>query len=212
MLGIVRTFGVSNMRFQLHITESLQGFGLRWDESPVGFLAVVNYHSYKRALEAVKSEDTESARAIDTIMNSGGAPVTEKRELFQRWRGWKEGGVLLYIYCHSTGDRLALSAEETIDVQEWVDQLGPIGEREGPIGVVVLNGCFTATGSTGGGFLEATGGDNFCGFVGTEAGGARSLCVEIRIGVGETAAHDRHASGKDRGGNAPGSLAFEYTV
>ena len=139
-----------------------------WDESSVDVLAVVNSTAYRQARAAVKQRDPEVAKAIGGIMNANGKPATTKANLFRRWRNWTKGAVLLYFYCHSTGTKLAISADETIDVQEWMDQLGPRAEGEGPLCLTVLNGCFTAAGGVDGGFLEVTAGDNFCGFVGTE--------------------------------------------
>ena len=140
-----------------------------WDESSASLLAVVNSTAYGQALGAVTRRDPDVAKAIRAVMNANGRPITKKAILFRRWRNWTKEAVVLYFYCHSTGTALALSANETINVQEWVDQLGPRDESEGPLCLTVLNGCFTATGGVDGGFLEVTGGDNFCGFVGTES-------------------------------------------
>ena len=58
--------------------------------------------------------------------------------------------------------------------------------------IVFLNGCHTAVGDPGGGFLEATGGSGFCGFIGTETGipdvfalrfGSAFLCQILRGGT-----------------------------
>ena len=140
-----------------------------WDASALGFMAVVNSDTYEAAQATVRKSDPEGARAIDAIMSYAGTPITTTGELVSRWRGWQEGNVLLYFYCHSSGDTLALSRHETIDVLEWDQHLGPAEEGDGPVGLVVLNGCFTAAGGDYGGFLEATAGDNFCGLIGTEA-------------------------------------------
>jgi hypothetical protein len=76
---------------------------------------------------------------------------------------------LLSFFCHASGTSLCIGAEDlsaTLFEQRFArDEPSDTA----PPTLVFLAGCETAIGELDEGFLEATGGPGFCGFIGTEA-------------------------------------------
>ena len=97
-------------------------------------------------------------------------PKDSKRKLIRAWK--KDGNKigLLYFYCHANGTRLSFGLDDEISTSDLRLELKREGASlENPPCLVFLNGCHTAVGESTGGFLAATGGQGFCGFIGTEA-------------------------------------------
>ncbi len=96
-------------------------------------------------------------------------PVYKKAEVFDAWKAKRNEIDMLYFYCHADGTKLALG-QDVISIDDFHlrltrDEATP----NNPPCIVFLNGCDTAIGDLHGGFLEATGGPGYCGFIGTEA-------------------------------------------
>ena len=98
-----------------------------------------------------------------------GAPVGSKAELLEAWSKREARLGLLYFYCHANQTRIAFSTSDELDTIEFKNKYRKMSEdANAPLCLVFLNGCHTAVGASGGGFLEATGREGFCGFIGTE--------------------------------------------
>jgi hypothetical protein len=74
---------------------------------------------------------------------------------------------LLYFYGHSDQTTLSFGAGKKVNFIDFGYKYRKVTYP--PLCLVFLNGCHTAEGDETGGFLEVTGSDGFCGFVGTEA-------------------------------------------
>lgn len=129
-------------------------------------LPVLNKDSFDAALEAVSQDERT------TIAELLGAPTRAAFSADEFQRRWKAATTeigLVYFYCHADGTRLALGVTDQIDIDQLalMSRARERGQRQTCL--FFLNGCGTALGSAGGGFLEATVYPGFCGFIGTEA-------------------------------------------
>jgi hypothetical protein len=95
--------------------------------------------------------------------------ITSSKEFFATWGQSHAQIDLLYLYCHAKGNKLALSGEDEISITKFQLEVNHDPPQNYPVCLVFLNGCQTAIGAEGGGFMEATGSLGFCGFIGTEA-------------------------------------------
>lgn len=96
--------------------------------------------------------------------------IYESKDLFQRWERVRSEINLLYFYCHADENKLELSPQDIIEMEDFIRKVSRPGTSIGKSGCMVfLNGCVTAVGKRTGGFMEATGRSGFCGFIGTEA-------------------------------------------
>lgn len=96
--------------------------------------------------------------------------IFSKGDLLNEWNRNKNDVDMLFFYCHADGTSIAFSGSEKLSMYDIKENLkrDARGELPSPC-LVFLNGCSTASGSSDGGFLEATAGNGFCGFIGTEA-------------------------------------------
>lgn len=140
--------------------------------STFGTLAAANPTLLAQAEKDLANECAVAGRPFVPLDEKCGGVVTSLGALDDAWRkrGAKIG--LLYLFCHANRTALqfsdSLSATNKLDTihfgRTYKKQLAP------PPCLVFLNGCHTAVGSERGGFLEATAGDGFCGFIGAETG------------------------------------------
>ena len=107
--------------------------------------------------------------AVDAVLTCKGDLINTKKELADRWVAALDAPAIVYFLCHANETSVALSRNEGISHFDWASTFHRSSETGGGATVVVLNGCNTAVGSEKGGFLEVTGSDGFCGFIGTEA-------------------------------------------
>jgi hypothetical protein len=109
------------------------------------------------------SSDSPEASVFSLLQERYGAPVTDSSSLLEAWNTRHERLGLLYLYCHSNDERIGFAPEDdrldTIAFEQDYEK-----GQEPPRCLVFLNGCHTAVGE----FLEATGRDGFCGFIGAE--------------------------------------------
>ncbi len=132
----------------------------------VEIVGVVNRQAHANAFQSLDADEQQILTAAqdcwsDTIFSS--------QDLFGKWHNISRANSLLYFYCHANQTNLALSATDEITIDDLRLKLRkPLKECRDTFSLVVLNGCATATGAPGGGFLEATANPPFCGFVGTE--------------------------------------------
>ncbi len=96
--------------------------------------------------------------------------IFSKRDLLSQWSESRNDVDMLFFYCHADGTSIAFSNTDKLTMDDITLKLRreAAGEPLSPC-LVFLNGCSTASGDPTGGFLEATGGEGFCGFIGTEA-------------------------------------------
>jgi hypothetical protein len=106
---------------------------------------------------------------LDSLFIKFGDPIHSSDECVLRWKAASSRIGLAHFYCHANGTSLALSAEDLLSIDEFRLDLKKEGGSaiDNPC-VVFLNGCSTAVGDPDGGFLEITGRNGFCGFIGTE--------------------------------------------
>jgi hypothetical protein len=95
-----------------------------------------------------------------------GPPVVSADSLLAEWNKRKERLGILYLYCHANQTKLGFSHNDFLDTIDFKTDYQKADDQQRCL--VFLNGCHTAAGDRSGGFLEATGRDGFCGFVGAE--------------------------------------------
>jgi hypothetical protein len=102
------------------------------------------------------------------IVDRFGQPMYSQQDWLARWAAEYEEVVVLYFYSHADGGRIGLE-RDAISANDLALDLAQRQLSSRVPCLVFLNGCATAVGSPTGGFLEATAGERFCGFIGTEA-------------------------------------------
>jgi hypothetical protein len=129
-------------------------------------LPIVNQASFSTALNQLA--ETEK-KVLTKFFEKCEPPVYSKKELFMRWPATKETVGMLFFFCHADQTRLALGQDQ-LDIDDFKRYLRLDSRQlKEPSSFVFLNGCRTAVGDPGGGFIEATGRTGYCGFIGTEA-------------------------------------------
>jgi hypothetical protein len=105
--------------------------------------------------------------ALVTRFTSDGedAIIKKRDELVARWRHTAGRDRLLCFYGHANPTSLALGARELVTLKDLKFHMK--GDEDG-VAFWFLNGCSTAMGDPGGGFVEATSKSGFYGFIGTE--------------------------------------------
>ncbi len=132
----------------------------------VQMLTVVNKPCWDTAEKQIPtSEKALFASALARSLPLIGSSV----DFFKSWKQLHKDLDLLYIYCHANGSKLALSGQDEISITKFSLEVNHKPPQTHPVCLVFLNGCQTAIGAEGGGFMEATGSLGFCGFIGTEA-------------------------------------------
>jgi hypothetical protein len=130
-------------------------------------LSVVNKAVFENAASNLGNSDWSAV--CDWIFNNFGKPLYSSNEFFEKWKEIEEKIGLLFFYCHANGTSIALDVEDKFSVSEFKRQtVRRTTAQDQPACMVFINGCNTAIGDPGGGFLEATGRAGFCGFIGTE--------------------------------------------
>jgi len=149
-------------------------FGGAYPESADSFkvLMALNRDTFNSASEAPGLTRPERD-ILDWIIKKYGDPAYSGRQLIERWNALEKGVGekvrLLYIYCHADETSLAFDDVDRLRMYDFKQYLKrDVRGRSDPACLVFLNGCSTAVGDPRGGFLEATGKEGFCGFIGTE--------------------------------------------
>lgn len=144
---------------------------------PGDVLSVANKNIYERVIGLLEEGCGEefmpligSRRQILESLGRFGEPVYSSEEFFEKWKSGGKKYKLLYIYSHANGSNVALDSEDQITVNQFqLNTVLPDDRSQSQSSCIVFfNGCDTATGDSRGGFLEATGGSVFSGFIGTE--------------------------------------------
>ena|ERR1051325_6203336 len=104
----------------------------------------------------------------DWMVGRFGPPLHSQKEWLSKWHAESNQVAVLYFYSHADGANIGLGAD-TISANDLAQELGESGAQGAPPCLVFVNGCSTAVGHATGGFLEATSGSRFCGFIGAEA-------------------------------------------
>lgn len=130
-------------------------------------LPILNKEAFEKAFSALEVKEEQGA--FTSLLSSLDSPVYKTEDMFDRCGQLREVDCLLYFYCHADGANLSLDINERVSIDDlrlkWKRNELSAGESTC---IVFLNGCHTAAGDPGGGFLEATGGPGFAGFIGTE--------------------------------------------
>jgi hypothetical protein len=120
-----------------------------------------------------KTRDTLDAAELQRLSRLI-APATEPKfklnEIFDHWHSTKDATPhgLLSFYCHSAGSLIQVGPE-TLSADAFGRRFARREVARQPPTLVFLAGCRTAVGDLEEGFLDATTGPGFCGFIGTEA-------------------------------------------
>ena len=113
---------------------------------------------------------TEQDRVyLDGLLGPLTQPKFSLGDLKGAWQQRRDGGPysLLCLYCHASGKELCIGPE-TISYSVFAQAFARGRAGTTPPTLVFLAGCETAVGDLDLGFLGATGGKGFCGFIGTE--------------------------------------------
>jgi hypothetical protein len=132
----------------------------------VQMLTIINQLCWDTAKKNIPEEEKAM---FDGALARSKPEIASSKEFFATWGQSHAQIDLLYLYCHAKGDKLALSGEDEISITQFQLQINHDPPQTFPVCLVFLNGCQTAIGAEGGGFMEATGSLGFCGFIGTEA-------------------------------------------
>lgn len=127
------------------------------------FDALIGMDPVFKAKATAQLKPTDPEAALFSMLEQRYPPAfTDSQSLLAAWQTREPRLGLLYLYCHSSDRRVGFSAADVIDTIDFkLDYMKPTTP---PRCLVFLNGCHTAAGE----FLEATGRDGFCGFIGTE--------------------------------------------
>lgn len=130
-------------------------------------IPVINRKAFETATRDFAKEEGDIINQLSSRWNG---PAYSKRDFLDRWEQSVGSDILIYFYCHANGTNLALSDNEMFTIDDFSLELRrkPTIEQRTNSAIVFLNGCSTAIGDSGGGFLEATASSDFCGFIGTE--------------------------------------------
>jgi hypothetical protein len=139
-------------------------FAVCYDANSFAMLTGVDSQVLKKAV-AAKLHPTELA-TFDTLLSLHGQPIDSSGALLQGWQKREAQLGLLYLYCHASQNKIGFSIDDNLDTIDFKADYKKSGST--PRCLVFLNGCHTAAGDESGGFLEATGREGFCGFIGAE--------------------------------------------
>lgn len=142
-------------------------------------ISALHQHAFTGAEAYLGATDPEK-QVLDWLRHHFGATrafnaVYTKDDLFSSWATHADLD-MLFFYCHANETSLAFSNTEmlTIDDINEFQQKQEYRKRDSQAGpsragcLFFMNGCSTAVGDPGGGFLEAMGRKGACGFIGTE--------------------------------------------
>ena len=137
-------------------------------------LSVVNRSALMKAARLLPKEERlslwDTVRWITTAFEFR-EPIFHKERLFELWRSNRDKVNFLCFYGHANETMLSLGPgpEQNLPLNDFFTKLmRSEATPEKPGCVVFLNGCLTAVGRNNKGFLQATGREGFCGFIGTE--------------------------------------------
>jgi hypothetical protein len=122
--------------------------------------------------EAAAKRLPPTDRALHDHLFPDARSVYSRDDLLKRWDELADRHGLLLFLCHANETSLALKgldAAHRVSVKDFKTRLRRKDDRDRDTACLVfLNGCNTAVGASDGAFLEATGGQGFFGFIGTE--------------------------------------------
>jgi len=105
---------------------------------------------------------------IDIMLADPPQPSFRLNDIYNLWSAHKaKPHGLLSLYCHGSGREL-LIGNDRISASDFDLRFARAEIDNQPPTLVFLAACQTAIGDLEGGFLDATSGEGFCGFVGTE--------------------------------------------
>jgi hypothetical protein len=144
--------------------------------SPIDFVVTYETEKFHLVWGGDNAEFTKAKRAIKgygaerkmvaQLLRHYGKPATGSTSLVQAWTENQARLGLLYLFCHADARTLGFSVADTMSVVDF--RHGLKKSAASPRCLVFLNGCFTTNPDENGTFLEATGRDGFCGYIGAE--------------------------------------------
>ncbi len=136
------------------------------------------HRSRFRAAERVLEEHVDLAPKIERLLNHEVGTTADWNDCREKWKQIADSDSVLYIFAHSDGQKLYLKEEKDIhDINDRfryeLDTNGfhtTFKKRNAETNTICfINGCRTADGELGNGFLSVTSGPGFHGFIGSEA-------------------------------------------
>jgi hypothetical protein len=105
---------------------------------------------------------------LDRLLRPLDQPKFSFAELENTWQKKNDPPyALLCFYCHASGNQLCIG-EETRSHSVFAPTFSRSGSHRRPPTLVFLAGCETAVADLDSGYLGATSGPGYCGFIGTE--------------------------------------------
>lgn len=134
----------------------------------INWLAVSHGVELSATLESLSALAAEEHEAWQTLCATLGESRYSVADLESTWEQCEGNFRFVYLFCHGNANELSFGPLDGIDAGRLSRRLQKRDDRRCPT-LIFLNGCETAIGELGSGFLEATAGPGFCGTIGTEA-------------------------------------------
>jgi hypothetical protein len=140
-------------------------FVITYDSKSFHFLTAGDNSEFRKAKLALKRSPAERS-LMARLLKKYGRPAISSHDLISTWNDVEQRLGLLYLFCHADARTVGFSVDDTMSVIAFKNTL--VKSTTSPRCLVFLNGCFTANPDAKGTFLEATGRDGFCGYIGAE--------------------------------------------
>ncbi|MCP4345351.1 MAG: hypothetical protein GY795_07475 [Desulfobacterales bacterium] len=124
---------------------------------------------YDDVVSTLDHSEKNAMKHIFSNFSTSEEPLFTSREFFTHLNKSAAQNTLIYICSHADGISIALNDADYITIDDLDLKLKGKKHDRKTAKFIFLNGCSTAVGQDGGGFLEATSNNSFYGFIGTEA-------------------------------------------
>jgi hypothetical protein len=142
-------------------------------------LLALHQSRFRAATEEYAETHPDLLAKIECLLKYQLGSTADWEDCRDKWESMTNDDSILYIFAHSDGKKLYLEESEKIDVAEkYKYELDTTGfskvfkKRQTTVAsntLCFINGCRTADGDWGNGFLSITSGRGFHGFIGSEA-------------------------------------------
>ena len=140
-------------------------FVVTYESSSFHLLSGGDKAEFAKAKRVLKGYSAER-KLMAKLLKGYGRPATNSDALVGAWGENEKRLGLLYLFCHATARAIGFSVSDTMNVIKFKNLLAK--SATSPRCLVFLNGCYTTNPDPKGTFLEATGRDGFCGYIGAE--------------------------------------------
>ena len=170
-------FGASYTRLLLSSNSPAYGndFAVEYENAKFQLLAGGDKEELTKAEDFLDKANTGEKELAAKLLK-GSASVTSSEALLEAWRKTEAHLGLLYLFGHANARTMGFSINDTMDVIAFKNSLKK--SKGSPRCLVFLNGCYTSNPELESGtFLEATGRQGFCGYIGAETEVPGVVCV-----------------------------------